>query len=133
MVWWFQTNLLNHWTHVVNKKVVNKKALNIKRKYCCEMVKNQEITSLQANIYLFKVNNRNTRKKVWNVQSYVNDVVLMFLLLTLTIFHTFFSSVSIVQSKQVNVFWAPYPEVSPPYQFTLGFFSKYIIGPVHPR
>ena len=47
-----------------------------------------------ANIYLFKVNNRNTRKKgvkyVQKHQNEVSDVVLAFLLLTLKIFHTFF-------------------------------------------
>ena len=51
-----------------------------------------------TNIYLLKVNNRNTRKKVWNKfkVNYKNtrttsfDVVLVFLLLTFNIFHTFF-------------------------------------------
>ena len=89
------------------------------------MVKNQEIISLLANNYLFKANNRNTRKKIWNVQSYVNDVVLMFLLLTLTKFHTFFSSVSIVESEQklfghliqkfhlhINSLWAFFQNIS---------------------
>ena len=35
---------------------------------------------------------------------YVNDVVLVFLLLTLNIIHTF-SSVSIIEFEQVNVSW----------------------------
>ena len=50
-----------------------------------------------ANIYLFKFNNENTRKRCeicWKStrkhQNDVNDVVLVFLLLTLNIFHTFF-------------------------------------------
>ena len=47
---------------------------------------------------MFKVNNKNTRTTS-------NDVVLMFLLLTFNIFHTF-SSVSIVDFEQVNVTWA---------------------------
>ena len=42
-----------------------------------------------ADIYLFKVNNRNIKKKVRNMFK-VNDVVLVFLLLTLNIFHIFF-------------------------------------------
>ena len=55
-----------------------------------------------AGIYLLKVNNRNTRKKVWNMfkvnnkdtkttphQNDANGVVLVSLLLTLNIFHTF--------------------------------------------
>ena len=49
-----------------------------------------------ANIYLFKVNNRNTRKMyeifselTIKQQNDVNEVVLVFLLLTLNIFHTF--------------------------------------------
>ena len=50
-----------------------------------------------ATIYLLKVNNRNTKKDVKYVQikqkkqqKDVNDVVLVFLFLTLDIFHTFF-------------------------------------------
>ena len=50
-----------------------------------------------ANIYLFKLNYRNTRK------SLVFDVVLL-LLLTLNIFHMF-STVSIIGFEQVNVSW----------------------------
>ena len=49
---------------------------------------------LPANIYLFKVNNRNTRKrcKIFKVnnKNTKTTVVLVFLLLTLNIFHTFF-------------------------------------------
>ena len=50
-----------------------------------------------ASIYLFKVNNRNTRKRcemcsklTRKTLEYVSDIVVMFLLLTLYIFHTFF-------------------------------------------
>ena len=43
-------------------------------------------TFLRANICLFKFINKNTRKKCDDV----NDVVLVFLLLTLNIFHKFF-------------------------------------------
>ena len=46
---------------------------------------------------MFKVNNKNYKNNV-------NDVLLVFLLLTLNVFHTFFS-VSIVDFKQVNVNW----------------------------
>ena len=53
--------------------------------------------SIPANIYLFKFNNRNTRKRgeifsklTIKKPEDVNDVVLVFLLLTLKIFHTFF-------------------------------------------
>ena len=49
---------------------------------------------------MFKVNNTNTPKKVFCV----NDVVLVFLQLTLNMFRTF-SSVSIVDFEQVNVSW----------------------------
>ena len=41
-----------------------------------------------ANIYLFKVNNRNTRKKVWNMFRVIE--VALVILLTLNIFPTFF-------------------------------------------
>ena len=47
---------------------------------------------------MFKVNNKNTRK-------ITNNVLLMFLLLNLKKFQTFFS-VSIVDFEQVNVSWA---------------------------
>ena len=55
-----------------------------------------------ANIYLFKVNNRNTGKKC----EYKNviDVALVFLLLTLNRFHTF-SGVTIVNLEQVIRSW----------------------------
>ena len=46
---------------------------------------------------MFKVNDKNTRNDVI-------AVVLMFLMLTLNIFHTF-SSVSVVDFEQVNVIW----------------------------
>ena len=42
------------------------------------------LSDLPANINLFKVDDRNTRKR------YVRNVVLVFLLLTLNIFHNFF-------------------------------------------
>ena len=66
---------------------------------------------ISANIYLFKVNYRDTRKmcEIYSKftkkhQNDVNDVVLEFLLLTLNIF-TPFSSVSIVDFEQGNVTW----------------------------
>ena len=46
-----------------------------------------------TNIHLFRINNRKT------------GVVLVFLLLTLSIFHTPFCNVSIVKFEQVNVKW----------------------------
>ena len=52
------------------------------------------LTSNPANMYLFKVNNRNTRKKCEicsNLAIKTPDaVVLVFFLLTFNIFHTFF-------------------------------------------
>ena len=53
------------------------------------------VDACQASIYLFKVSNQNTRKKVWNIFEVNNKtsdfiyVVMVFLLLTLDIFHTF--------------------------------------------
>ena len=49
------------------------------------------VFSYPANIYLFKVNNRNTRKSwgIWKQQNDVSDVVLFFLL-TLNKFRSFF-------------------------------------------
>ena len=61
-----------------------------------------------ANICLFKVNNRNTSKGCENMIKVNNkishDVVLVFLLLTLT-YVTPFSSVFVVDFEQVNVSW----------------------------
>ena len=61
-----------------------------------------------ANIYLFKFNNRNIRKRceiysklTIKHQNNVNDIALVFLLLTLKYFKSF-SYVSIVDFKQVN-------------------------------
>ena len=52
------------------------------------------VVSEMTNIYLLKVNNRNTRTSMQNMFSAnhknVIDVVLVFLLLTLNIFRTFF-------------------------------------------
>ena len=56
-----------------------------------------------ANIYLHNINNRKLEKDVKH-QNDVIDVVLVFLLLTLNIFHIFFY-VSIVGFEQVNVSW----------------------------
>ena len=60
---------------------------------------------------LFKVNNRNTRKQceirsklMIKTAEWRRDIILIFLLLTLHIFHTF--TVSIVDFEQVNVSWA---------------------------
>ena len=65
-----------------------------------------------TNIYLFKVNNRNTIKRC-EICSKLTiktperlDVALVFLLLTLNIFHTL-STVSIVYLEEVNVSWVP--------------------------
>ena len=61
-----------------------------------------ETETYPANIYLFKIDKRNT-KKLRNIFKVNNkNVVLVFLLLTLNIFHTFFR-VSIVDFEQVNV------------------------------
>ena len=64
-----------------------------------------------ANIYLLKVSNRSTRKRceicsklTIKTPEDVLDVVLVFLLLTLKIFHAL-SSVSFVNFGQVNVSW----------------------------
>ena len=46
---------------------------------------------------MFKVNNKNNEV--------VNEVVLLFLLLTLNIFHNFFGSVSIADYETVNSSW----------------------------
>ena len=48
-----------------------------------------------ANIYMFKVNNKSrgvkyVQSKQWKHQNNVSDLVLVFLVLTLNIFHTFF-------------------------------------------
>ena len=51
------------------------------------------------------MNNRNTEKNV-------NDIVVVFLLLTLNVFHTFFS-VSIVDFEQVSICWVCYEKFPP--------------------
>ena len=71
----------------------------VKRKHSPEMGwwnNFQSTTHLPANIYLFKVNNKNTRTAV--VTSF------RCFYLTLNIFHTF-SSISIVEFEQVNAIW----------------------------
>ena len=67
------------------------------------MVKFIETKLSPANIYLFKVSNRNTRKTCEICSNMISDLVLVFL--SLTIFHTF-SSNSIVDFEEViNVSW----------------------------
>ena len=64
------------------------------KKYQNSGVSTKEII---VNMYRFKVSNRNTRKK-WNIfkvnnkdtRAMSNDVVLLSLLLTLNLYHTFF-------------------------------------------
>ena len=55
-----------------------------------------------ANIYLFKVNNRNTRKRCEICSKLTIKTPLVFLLLT---YFTLFSTVSIIELEQVNVTW----------------------------
>ena len=56
--------------------------------------------AIPTNFYLFKVNNRNTRKKVWNMFKVDNkDNVVVFLLLILNIFYIF-SRASITRSTR---------------------------------
>ena len=63
-----------------------------------------EKSHLPANIYLFKVNNRHSRKRNKICSWRHHDVVLVFSLLTFNIFHTF-STVSIADFEQVDVSW----------------------------
>ena len=72
-----------------------------------------------ANIYLFKVNSRNTGKKceiclklTIKTLKYVIDVVLVFLLLNLNIFNIF-STAFVVDLQQVNVSWENNQIISP--------------------
>ena len=67
---------------------------------------NDEFHIVWNNIYLFKVNNRNTQKKNFNNKNTrttsITSQFLVLLLQTLNIFHIFFS-VSCVDAEQVNV------------------------------
>ena len=93
-----------YWSLAKRKPIRNQKTLNlckIFRKISMEPWINL-LWRIRANIYLFKICNRNTRirfevcsKLAVKTQNGVIHVVLVFLLLTLNIFHTFFS-VSIV-------------------------------------
>ena len=57
------------------------------------------------NLYLFKVISRNTNKRGGICPKLtINTVVLVSFLLTLSMFHNFFSNVSIVNFEQVNFF-----------------------------
>ena len=62
-----------------------------------------QIRTSPANIYLFKVNNRSSRKRC-DICSKLTDVVLVFSLLTLNLLDTFFYC-SIFDFEQVNVSW----------------------------
>ena len=63
------------------------KCLQVKRINSCEISLLNYSELFPANIYLFKVKNRNTEKEG---EMYSGDVVLVFLLLTLNIFDNFF-------------------------------------------
>ena len=61
-------------------------------------------TEYLTNIYLFKINNRSTRKKrdyMFKDTVEVNDIVLVSLLLTLNIFQTFSSVSKITLNRQI--------------------------------
>ena len=79
-----------------------------------------------SNIYLFKIGNRNTRKRCeicsWYDVVDIVDLVLMFLILTLNIFHTF-SSISIVDFEQVNVSWFKSSKLTHSVSTMLSYFS----------
>ena len=73
------------------------------------MQEGYSLNASPANIYLFKINNRNARKRrviisKLTMKAPEHDVVLASLLLTLNIFHTL-SSVSSVDFEQVNLSW----------------------------
>ena len=78
-------------------------------------VNNKDATEVTpAKIYLFRVNSRNTRKSVKYVQSLqqkhksdVDDIVLVFLLLTLNIIHTFAILVFLCKLKVYQVQHSP--------------------------
>ena len=79
--------------------------------YRIEFVIFRTAISNPANIYLFKVNNRKTRKRceicsklTMKIPERRPDVVLVFLLLILNIFHTFFLFFYWC-FERVNVFW----------------------------
>ena len=85
----------------------------------CEFRSNQFNKRIPADIYLFKVNYRSTRKRceicpklTKKQQNDVRDVIFLFWLLTLNIFH-FFSGVSIIDSEQINVSWDSMEVLSP--------------------
>ena len=87
-----------------------------------------------ASKYMLRFSNRNTRnrfeicsKLTIKHQNDVNDIVLVFLLLTLNIFHFFFS-VSIVDFEQVNVSWLGLYQTSMMELFSKIFNgSKYLV------
>ena len=87
------------------------------------------MTGYPVNIYLFKFNNRNTRKRcgicselIIKTPEHVNDVVLVFLLLTLTYFIPF-SSVSTIEFGQVNASWVTVMVAQVHEDLTLLLFS----------
>ena len=62
------------------------------------------LSQLTFPCHLFKDNNRNIESEQWKNQNDVINLILVFLLLTLNIFHTF-SNVSIVNFEQVHLNW----------------------------
>ena len=64
-----------------------------------------------ADIYLFKLSNRNTRKKVWNILKAINEntrttsMTSFWSFCQLWTYFTHFSTVSIVDFEKVNVSW----------------------------
>ena len=106
---WQYVDVLMYWL----KMYWSKRILNNRRFFHQDNLTLRNVRHQPANIYLLKVNNRNTRKRTWTMSKVNNKITRMTSMMSLWCFHcslwihfTPFFTVFIGDSEQVSLSWA---------------------------
>ena len=106
---WQYIDVLMYWL----KMYWSKRILNNRRFFHQDNLTLRNVRHQPANIYLLKVNNRNTRKRTWTMSKVNNKITRMTSMMSLWCFHcslwihfTPFFTVFIGDSEQVSLSWA---------------------------
>ena len=106
---WQYVDVLMYWL----KMYWSKRILNNRRFFRQDNLTLRNVRHQPANIYLLKVNNRNTRKRTWTMSKVNNKITRMTSMMSLWCFHcslwihfTPFFTVFIGDSEQVSLSWA---------------------------
>ena len=106
---WQYVDVLMYWL----KMYWSKRILSNRRFFHQDNLTLRNVRHQPANIYLLKVNNRNTRKRTWTMSKVNNKITRMTSMMSLWCFHcslwihfTPFFTVFIGDSEQVSLSWA---------------------------